>query len=86
MITLKIFVCDCEMGTQSFYTYEKDTYSNIILQVLAILMLSGYVAGNDTSVLEEALNSNLLAAFLLVTSLLVFSPQSCKCISFPFNS
>uniref|UniRef100_A0A9I9D6K2 GPI-anchored wall transfer protein 1 n=1 Tax=Cucumis melo TaxID=3656 RepID=A0A9I9D6K2_CUCME len=40
------------------------------LQVLAILMLSGYVAGNDTSVLEEALNSNLLAAFLLVTSLL----------------
>ncbi|KAA0053032.1 GPI-anchored wall transfer protein isoform 4 [Cucumis melo var. makuwa] len=39
------------------------------LQVLAILMLSGYVAGNDTSVLEEALNSNLLAAFLLANLL-----------------
>ncbi|XP_038904113.1 uncharacterized protein At4g17910 isoform X4 [Benincasa hispida] len=39
------------------------------LQVLAILMLSGYVAGNETSVLEEALNSNLLAAFLLANLL-----------------
>lgn len=64
---------------------KKDNYSNIILQVLGILMLSGYVAGNETTVLEEAINNNLLAAFLLVTSLL-FSSSSCKCISFPSNS
>ncbi|XP_022145320.1 uncharacterized protein At4g17910 [Momordica charantia] len=39
------------------------------LQVLAILMLSGCVAGNGTSLLEEAFNSNLLAAFLLANLL-----------------
>ncbi|CAK9321493.1 unnamed protein product [Citrullus colocynthis] len=39
------------------------------LQVLGILMLSGYVAVNETSVLEEAINNNLLAAFLLANLL-----------------
>lgn len=39
------------------------------LQVLGILMLSGYVAGNETTVLEEAINNNLLAAFLLANLL-----------------
>lgn len=48
-------------------------YVNLVLaqnlQVLAILMLSSYVTGNGTSVLEEAFNSNLLAAFLLANLL-----------------
>ncbi|KZV37932.1 hypothetical protein F511_17704 [Dorcoceras hygrometricum] len=39
------------------------------LQVLAILMLSDYVPGSQSSVLEEALNKNLLATFLLANVL-----------------
>lgn len=35
-------------------------------QVLAILTLSNYIPGNRISMLEEALNQNLLASFLLV--------------------
>ncbi|XP_050265073.1 uncharacterized protein At4g17910 isoform X4 [Quercus robur] len=39
------------------------------LQVLAILMLSDYIPGSKTSVLEEAFNRNLLGAFLLANVL-----------------
>lgn len=38
-------------------------------QVLAILMLSDYIPGSKTSVLEEAFNRNLLGAFLLVRNI-----------------
>ncbi|KAJ8754449.1 hypothetical protein K2173_002900 [Erythroxylum novogranatense] len=39
------------------------------LQVLAVVMLSDYMVGSKVSVLEEALNRNLLAAFLLANIL-----------------
>ncbi|XP_065635235.1 uncharacterized protein At4g17910 isoform X3 [Quercus suber] len=39
------------------------------LQVLAILMLSDYIPGSKTSILEEAFNRNLLGAFLLANVL-----------------
>ncbi|KAK9274759.1 hypothetical protein L1049_022011 [Liquidambar formosana] len=39
------------------------------LQVLAILMLSDYIPGRKTSVLEEAFNQNLLGSFLLANVL-----------------
>ncbi|XP_043697599.1 uncharacterized protein At4g17910-like [Telopea speciosissima] len=38
-------------------------------QVLAILMLSEFIGGQKTSVLEEAFNRNLLALFLLANVL-----------------
>jgi phosphatidylinositol glycan class W len=46
------------------------------LQVLSILMLSDYIPGSKTSILEEAFNRNLLGAFLLanvLTGLVNFS-------------
>ncbi|KAG6782505.1 hypothetical protein POTOM_011912 [Populus tomentosa] len=43
--------------------------ASIILQVLAILMLSDFTAGSKMSALEEALNRNLLGTFLLANLL-----------------
>ncbi|KAG6780784.1 hypothetical protein POTOM_013659 [Populus tomentosa] len=43
--------------------------ASIILQVLAILMLSDFTAGSKISALEEALNRNLLGTFLLANLL-----------------
>ncbi|KAK7844051.1 uncharacterized protein CFP56_011639 [Quercus suber] len=40
-----------------------------LLGVLAILMLSDYIPGSKTSILEEAFNRNLLGAFLLANVL-----------------
>ncbi|GAV89694.1 GWT1 domain-containing protein [Cephalotus follicularis] len=41
----------------------------LLVQVLAILMLSDYVPGSETTALEEAFNRNLLASFLLANML-----------------
>ncbi|GMY29736.1 hypothetical protein FCV25MIE_24978 [Fagus crenata] len=49
---------------------------SLVWQVLSILMLSDYIPGSKTSILEEAFNRNLLGAFLLanvLTGLVNFS-------------
>lgn len=50
-------------------------------QVLSVLMLSDYIPGSITSILEGAFNRNLLGAFLLVNKIpyvIVFSLSSSK--------
>ena len=40
-----------------------------IFQLLSVLMLADLIPGSKASVLEEALNRNLLATFLLVNKI-----------------
>lgn len=48
------------------HTYCSQRKCLLFWQVMSIIMLSAYVPGSKTSILEEAFNRNLLSVFLLV--------------------